>query len=354
MAYVPFASLEKGMGVESADGNYSVDVHLLMQTRFEHIETEASPLDGFRVVLARPALRGVVVRKWLKYFVQWELAGASATLLDAELIAQPIPEVGLKVGQFVTPFSREFLIAAGAQLFPDFAPSNIAFRSNRDTGAMLLGRVAGERLEYYVAGVNGNGIDRGGNDNAQLEWIGRLSVDAIGKSPYTEMPQLVTKDVGLNVGTNVSYADIEQTATKLDAATGATSTRKLGSSPTTKLGADVLFHFGPVSLQAEGYTRTVQAVGGGPRKIARGGFVQAGVFVIERSLELAARGDVVDVDATHDGALDKRIDAGINYFVRDDHLKLQLRYAWADSPNAVAPSPKGTSNGVALQAQLWF
>jgi Phosphate-selective porin O and P len=346
------------MGITSADGDYSLSLHMLLQTKLEHVESDRTREDGFRVVLARPALRGVAFRKWLSYFVQWELAGGSASLLDAEIVAQPIPEIGLKVGQFLTPFSREFLVPPGALLFPDFSPSNVLFRANRDTGAMLLGRAFDGRLEYYAAGVNGNGINRGGNDNAQLEWVGRVAVNAIGVNPYTETPQLVTPEAGLAVGVNASYADMEQTATTVDPATGATTVHRLGSSPTTKLGADVAFHAGPLSLQVEGYTRSVQAVSGGRRMVARGGFAQAGFFVIARTLEIAARGDLIDLDAAGgkntSSALEKRLDGGVAWYVRDNHLKLQARYAWADSPNGASPSPKGTSNTVTLQAQLWF
>ncbi|MBX3223442.1 MAG: hypothetical protein KF795_23215 [Labilithrix sp.] len=351
---VPFASLDKGVGVASADGNDSLGVHLLVQARYEHVEGDRPREDGFRVALARPALRGVAFRKWLSYFVQWELAGASPSLLDAEVVVQPLPEVGLKVGQFLTPFSREFLVPPGALLFPDFSPSNVLFRDNRDTGAMVLGRAFDGRLEYYAAAVNGNGINRGGNDNAELEWVSRIAVNAFGQNPYTEMPQLVTREPGLALGVNASHAEVEQTVTTVDPATNASTVRRLGSSPTTKLGADALFHAGPFSLQIEGYSRATQAVGGWARTSGRGGFAQAGLFVIGRTLEIAARGDLVDADATHAGPLDKRIDGGLAYYVKGDHVKLQLRYAWASSPSGASPSPKGTSNAVTLQAQLWF
>ena len=108
------------------------------------------------------------------------------------------------------------------------------------------------------------------------------------------------------------------------------------------------------SLQVEGYSRTVQAVGGGPRKVARGGFAQAGFFFVPKTLQLAVRGDLTDTDATHDNVLDRRIDVGVNYYVHANNLKLQARYAWADSPGALTPSVKGTSNTATLQAQLWF
>lgn len=353
--YVPFAALEKGMGVASADGNYSVGVHMLFQTRYEHIEKDDGRDDGFKIIMARPALRGVIYRKWIEYFFQWELAGGSASLLDAEVVVQPLPELGIKVGQFVTPFSREFLVPPGALLFPDFSPSNILFRNGREVGAMLMGSFFEKRLEYWAGASNGNGINKASNDNAQLEWSARVAANAIGQTPYTEIPSLKDEKSSLTFGLNASYADVEQTSNALDVKTGAITTTKLGSSPTTKLGVDAWSHYGPFSLQAEAYSRTVQAAFGGARKVARGGFAQAGMFVIDKTLQLAARGDLTDTDATHGtNDLDKRFDVGVNWYIHANNLKLQARYAWADSPGALTPSVKGTSNTATLQAQLWF
>lgn len=347
-----FASLDEGMGVRSSDKDFSVAVHLLLQLRYEHVESEGGRQSGFVVPLARPALRGVAFQPWLQYFVQWELAG-TPLLLDAELLAQPTPEIGLKVGQFLTPFSREFLVPPGALLFPDYAAANVLFRTNRDTGAMLLGSFLDGRLEYFAAAVNGNGIDQGGNDNAELEWMGRLAVNALGNSAYTEIPQLVTSDVGLSIGANASHSEVEQTRSVANPATGTSTTVRLGSAPTTKLGADVAFHGGALSLLGEGYTRTVASGGGAARSIAHGGFAQAGVFVVPKTLELAVRGDLVDLDVGRGGGSTKRVDAAAVYYLRDNHLKLQLAYSWSDS-RALASLPAIIAHTVRLQAQLWF
>lgn len=351
-AVVPFASLEDGMGMRSADDEFSLSLHLLTQLRYAHVEREGGRDDGFRAVLVRPALRGAAFRPWIQYFVQFELAGTPA-LLDAEIIVHPIPEIGLKVGQFLTPFSREFLVPPGALLFPDFAPSNVLFRDNRDTGAMLFGGLFRRHVEYFLAAVNGNGINQGGNDNAEPEWIGRLVATVIGKNAYTEIPQLVDDDVSLSFGAGGSHSQTEQTATSVNPTTGATTTARLGSTPTTKLGADVALHAGPVSLQAEAYARTIGSGGGVSRSVARGGFAQLGVFVVPKTLEVAARGDVIEL-ASNRGLTNERVDGGLVYYVRENHLKLQLAYAWTSVRAPDASAPAAVAHGVTAQAQLWF
>jgi hypothetical protein len=303
-------------------------------------------------VLVRPALRGIAFRPWVQYFVQFELAGTPA-LLDAEIIVQPVPELGVKVGQFLTPFSREFLVPPGALLFPDFAPSNVQFRDNRDTGAMLFGGLFRRRIEYFVAAVNGNGINKGGNDNAELEWIGRLVATLVGKNAYTEIPQLLDDDVGLSIGVDGSHSQTEQTATSVDPMTGTTTTVRLGSAPTTKLGADVALHVGPVSLQTEAYTRTIASGGGAARSVSRGGFAQVGLFVVPKTLELAARGDLIEL-AVNRGITSERIDGALAYYVHGNHLKLQAGYAWASARVPDASAPALISHTGSVQAQLWF
>lgn len=351
---VPFASIDKGMGIGTADGDYVVGVHLLTQLRYDHVEAERTRATGFRIAMVRPALRGAVFRKWITYFMQWEVATTSPGLIDAEVSLQPLAELGLTVGQFLTPFSREFLVPPPQLLLPDYAPSNVFFRHNRDPGAMLKGALFDERLSYWAGVFNGNGVNRASNDNAQLAYVGRLAVNALGRLGTTESPALKSDATDLTFGVNGSWDETEQTASSFDPATGATTVRKLGSATTAKLGADATFHTGPMIVQIEGYARSVAAFGATPRRLARGGFVQAGVFVLPRVLELAARGDLVDIDATRSGPLDARVDVGLNWYVREQHMKLQLRYAWADSPNGIAGQVKGISNTVTTQAQLWF
>lgn len=73
--------------------------------------------------------------------------GASPRLLDLELTAQPVAEVGLRVGQVLTPFSRTFYTPVPKLLFPDFSLANDAFRADRDTGVMAFGTPLEGRVE---------------------------------------------------------------------------------------------------------------------------------------------------------------------------------------------------------------
>ena len=150
-----FASLDRGLGVSTADSSFSAELHFFTQIRLDQVIADTVRAPEFRVAMARPVLRGKLLRPWIQYFIQPELAGRSTTLLDAEITIQPHPAIGVRVGQFLTPFSREFLVPPFRLLFPDFAPSNGFFRDNRDLGAMVLGMPADGHLEYYAGVFNG-------------------------------------------------------------------------------------------------------------------------------------------------------------------------------------------------------
>lgn len=338
------ASLDEGVAVEGQD--LSLSLHFLGQTRFEEATVGSARATTFRVPMARPAIRGAIARPWLTFFVQSELAGSSsqgaATLLDAELTLHPAPEVGLKVGQFVTPFSRQFLVAPGALALPDFAPSNVAFRRGRDTGAMLLGQVAARRVEWWMGAFNGNGIDKGGNDDATLEGIGRLVVNALGAPVSTETPQLDGTAPRLSFGVSAAW-------NRATPARPAGATAAPAPAAQTTWGVDLAASAGVVALQAEGYLRATRASGQRPVSAA-GAFAQLGVFVVPSTVELAARVDVLDLDVRRAGESAEGAGA-VTYHLAKNHAKVSARYAEQRSTGEGA-SPRG--RGFVVQTQLWF
>jgi hypothetical protein len=339
-----FASLDEGVGIASEGDRFSATFHFLFQGRGEYAARSGGRDATMGVRLARPMIRGNLGFTWLHYFVQAELAGEAPRLLDADISAQPLPELGVHVGQFVTPFAREFPAPPGALLLTEFAPSNVFFRNNRDTGVMLTGGLWGSRLEWWAAALNGNGIDKPGNDNAQLEYIGRINANVIGKHPPTENPQLGGRGRALAFGVNASHDDTERTATLANG-----STQKLGSSDVNKLGVDGALWLGALSVQTEIYALRRTRAGALPAS-ARGGFAQMGLFVVPQKVEVAVRGDLLAPDTSK--SADRELAAGLNLYLAKEHLKLQLRYANRDARSGLTTA--GTTHAVALQLQAWF
>jgi hypothetical protein len=185
------ASLADGLGFKTATNEFAIEAGVLSQIRFDL--TWNGPRfveDGFNVLMARPYLKVRAFNDRVRFFVQPELGTASPKLLDLEVSWQPSPAFGIKVGQFLTPFSRALLTPIPHLQFQDFSRVNQKFRAGRDTGAMVYGAPAGGIFEYYAGAFNGNGIDRGGNDDTSIMGISRVAVNPLRPVPYEETPSL--------------------------------------------------------------------------------------------------------------------------------------------------------------------
>lgn len=232
------ASLDKGIFVEREDKTFSAAFHLLAQARVEFAESDKFSGPTFRIPMLRPSLRGTLINPQISYFAQAEVAG-TPQMLDLEMTWQPSPWIGLRFGQFLTPFSREFLVPPMRLLFPEFSPSNIFFRDNRQRGAMLLGRSPGKQFDYALAITNVNGIAAPAagktppEDHPQV--MGHIEFTPWGSASYTETPQLEGVEPGISIGLSGSYGHLDKLFGQADDPNAVTKTI-----PVTAAGVDVI------------------------------------------------------------------------------------------------------------------
>ncbi|MDQ3034163.1 MAG: OprO/OprP family phosphate-selective porin [Myxococcota bacterium] len=249
-------SPDEGAYVRTHDRAWSVRLGLLLQFRYQ-LSTTPAPSDEseFIVRVVRPQLRGTVLVPWVRFLIQPELAGASARLLDMQIDIQPHEAIGLRVGQFPTPFSRTFTTPVPALLFPDFAQANDCFRADRDTGAMLYGAPFGGVLEYFVVAFDGNRINQGGNDDDRMMYMARIVASPLGAVSADETPQLGAHvPFRFSIGVDGYLGEATATDTTTDPITGAAiTTRSLEESQT--VGADFQVRWETLSVQAEIYRR---------------------------------------------------------------------------------------------------
>ena len=340
-----FASVDRGLGATTADGSLSVALHFFTQLRLDEVISDSVNTPEFRVVMARPSVRGALFRRWIQYFIQAELAGKNAALLDAELTFAPTPAIGLRVGQFLTPFSREFQVPPFRLLFPDFSPSNIFFRDNRDLGAMIFGLPWQGRFEYYAGVFNGNGINQAPG-GARILGIARLAANVFGKHLYTETPELDDTQTQLSVGLSASYGRHD-----LPVPASAPVGTQAEVAPYANLGLDASLHAGPCSAQGEGYLRW-QQLSGDATSWSAGGYLQGSCFVYRRALQLAARSDVIDASVQTHAGLRLQGEGMLVYYVRGNHLKAQLRYAYGNTRGDDVSTQASATHTVTVQTQL--
>jgi phosphate-selective porin OprO and OprP len=168
---------DRGASVRSADG--SVQLKLGVLAHADHrsfIGDDARPQnDGFLWRRIRPTLEG----NWgdlVAFRLTPELAGDSATILDAYVDLRFAPAATVRIGKVKGPVGLERLQGAAAMALVERGfPTELA--PNRDIGVQLQGTLADSRASYIAGVYNGapDGRDTpGSNPDDDVEFAGRL------------------------------------------------------------------------------------------------------------------------------------------------------------------------------------
>lgn len=304
-------ALDKGLQISDPSGSVKLQLAGVAHVRADIAKTEGEKLQaGFSVPIMRPVLKGQLGVPWLKVFIQPELAKETPKLLDMSLDFAIHDAFQLRVGQFITPFSREFFTPLPNLLFPDFSIADVYFRAGRDTGVMIFGKPLDGTLEYYLGAFNGNGINHA-NDDADFETMARLVYNPLGAIDYTELPTLKgPQPFKLSLGVDALRG--EQTTTDM---LGAQQKNTWYS-----LSADVTARYGNLHGEAEAYYRW------GDTPNALGGYAQAGLMLMPQTLELGLRFSHLDPDQDIKDDDTQRYESVLVLYMVGNHLKLQTRY----------------------------
>lgn len=349
------ASLADGLGLRREDKLFSVDLGILTQMRFDVTMHDAKVAsDGFNVLMVRPTLRVKAFQDKVRLFVQPELGTPTPRLLDFELTWQPRPELGLRVGQFLTPMTRAFLTPVPLLQFNDFNRVNAKFRADRDTGAMLFGATKNGKVDYWLGAFNGNGIDKGGNDDTTMMGIARLAINPVRAMPYDETPSLKGKvPFGIAIAVD-GIADRAHPTKIVTDATGAQTTVNLPAETRLTGGADIAIAYKSFTFLGEAFTKMTDP-DGGQRSFAYGAYAQAGIFPIPKRLELAVRGGFMDPNRSKDKDTEANFEGLITGYFVGNHLKAGARYTMIRNEAKTADGLQpGVNHRFMLQTQLWL
>jgi hypothetical protein len=274
----------------------------------------------------------------------------------------------VKLGQFLTPFSRTFYTPVPKLLFQDFSLANNFFRSDRDTGAMVYGTPFEGRFEYYLGAFNGNRINQSGNDDDKLLGVARMAVNPLGPVPYDETAGLAGKmPFRFGLAVNGYYGKVPPGQPSVTAAPAfplpANTTPDVVANPpasrdlTRTVGADLVVHYWLATVQAELYYRDLDPGGGGPRLKSKGGYAHASAFVFWPYLELAGRFSYLDADRltaskTKQSSQTLGYEAALNVYPFANNLKVNVRYTYFDNPKA--PVGKRPASHQFLAQTQWY
>ncbi len=174
---------DKGVEIESEDGNFRVHIDWRAQLRYSTVESDEHPGVGdpiesteeFSINRARFKMGGHAYRPWLAYYLEYDLVGSR--LLDLRFMIQPISGLGLRVGQYKVIYNRERVDSSGKQQFVERSIATKTFTLDRQQGLNLEGRLfEGRRGDSrYALGVftgtgRGGGSDTDGRPLIMARW----------------------------------------------------------------------------------------------------------------------------------------------------------------------------------------
>ncbi len=355
------ASPEEGLTISRADDRLFAQAGVLLQPRYQVRAAGGAVTDHlFQLLIVRPYLRLQLLVPWVRVFLQTELA-VSQRLLDLEFDVQPWPALGVKFGQFVTPFSRAFMTPVPKFLMPTLSVANGYFRGDRDTGVMLYGMPFGGRLEYFAGVFNGNGIDKGANDNKEFSYYLRVAATLFGTAPatnghvhYDDTPTLqgrlpATLQVGVNGYTNRT----NPTTQVVDPVSMQLVNKALTPHTWLTGGLDAHFHVANFVLQGELYTRSDTA-DGGQAVWSLGGSAHASLMIVPKWFELAVRYTLLNTNQSQAKQQLTVYEAQAATYPLGNHLKASVTYSLGQAESATSGYPAGLSHTVVAEVQTWL
>jgi hypothetical protein len=327
------ASVEDGLVVASADDAYALAFRVLVRLRYgaelsgrdlEHSEFETS--------MIRPQLH---LRFWegrIDTFIQPELAVDAAHLLDASVDVRITDALRFRGGQFVTPFSRVFMTPVPLLLFPQFSFVDDAFRADRDKGVMAFGALWQGRCEYYVGVFNGSGLAAHPVKGQMPMWVGRWVWNPFGPLAYDDTLGNRPGPFRVALATNA----YRQQRTTNDP-NGFDLLRRR-----SVIGGDIAITVWRLHGIVEAFYGWQNL--GGQRSRLRGGYAQAGWYVLPR-LELAARVGRADLQREREEAYEGLL----VYYAAGNHAKAMLSYG----EHVHLRSGDGNDHRIQANLQLW-
>ncbi len=340
----------KGFEFATADGKFSMTLGGRIQTRATWNNFEnADDKFNFAVQRVRIGLDGQVFDASWKYKVIFDASGdkvtagaststASFTALREAWLEKSISKaVNVRMGQYKTPYSRQWLASSGGQEFVDRWVGHGTFAQNYQPGLMLHGMTGGEKsdlFEYYAGVFNGNGLNvqqTSGGDNRVLEVV-RVAVNPFGGLKYSEC-DFAGGDFKAAAGLNV-WSSNDPAFDKAD----------------RSFGGDLTLAGHGLYLTGEWHDRSF--ANGDPDN--NGWFAQAGYFVVPGTLEVGLRYATWSREGATTGIDNVSEILGVVGWFADGHnLKIQLDAGRVETDN-LGSTPDMEEFRVRLQASMIF
>ncbi len=351
------AEYKKGLTFESADGNWKMKFRMRGQFQLsidQEDERDPETRTNFSVARLRFKWDGHAFKPWFLYTIQLG-ARDSVTLRDMYFTFAYDNNIAPRVGQFKVPFGRDELNSSSALQFVNRSIINDEFGLGRDRGAVLLGGFGPQYNFSYSGGVfNGDGRN-GSSTDSNLLYAGRLQFGWGGEGNKFKANSSYATGEAYEIVPNFAKSPTFTIGAGVGVLPGLNCTRKtpdndvcdrmedslgITAADYTTITGDINFKMPIFNVQGSYYGRWLNPIAGNTQDTAfdQGFNVQAGVFVMPKTVEVAGRFSWIDYD-TSSGVLPPDVGSvisnrwaitpGINYYISHDHRwKVQLDYSY--------------------------
>ena len=277
--------------------------------------------EGFRLRRARVGFYGEY-KKVLGLNVELDLYDKEAsgnTLSAANILYKPFPQLNIAVGIAPMPFLRGAMTSSAKLQMIERSMTATLLTPGSQLGSAILGRALKGRLEYAVGVFNGSsGYFTRGDVGKGLLYAARVQLAPLGPVDMGESDYNYSR-FGFAIG--VDYYYNHDSSVQTHAVSSDLAIKWRGFSFIGEIGFD--------QRRPEDSPTVSTTL---PTKTRRLGFyVQTGYFIVRKILELALRYEWLDdqMDISDAGDL-WFLTGGLNLFLLDGYLKIQLNYVHKD------------------------
>ncbi len=313
-----------GARIETPDNRFSL--LLTSQIKTSYIYTDAPPAkentSSFDVRNARMILSGDALQKEFTYKFEYDLKTQQA--LDNYLGWNTSDWLDLRMGQFKTPISRQFVNGSFKLMFPDVSTSSAYFSYGYQSGARAAAKFFENKLIAALSATNGNSTGEGVNTQAtdtKNMFTSDVRWNPIGKmNAYEESDLDFTEQPALSFGTAYAYSPQntvnQQVTSDLDV---------------NRISTDANLKYRGLGINAEFYL-SHESPSGGESFTTTGAYIQSGYFIVPKRVEIAGRWAMINcADGQGSGAcknvnLINQATADVTYYFSKYNLRVQAAY----------------------------
>lgn len=336
---------------------------------------------NFSVARLRLKWDGYAFKPWFLYTVQVNIPD-DLDLRDMYFTAAYDNRIMPRVGQWKVPFGRQELTSSSALQFVNRSIVNDEFGLGRDRGAALMGGFGPNYNFAYSAGVfNGDGRN-GSSDDSNLLYAGRIQygIGGAGKKPKFKANSSFATGSDYGIKPNFAKAPTFVIGAAASTLPGLNCDRKspdgdqcdrfdelgLVQADMTTITGDVSFKMPIFNVQGSYYGRWIDPDEAGITQDTaydQGFNVQAGVFVMPKTFEIAGRYSYIDYDtsagvlAPDSGSVQSstwQLAPALNYYISRDHRwKIQAEYQFVRDEFTQGAADED-DNRFSLQLQAYF